>query len=103
MWIFTTRGPMSVTAGRSGEGLHLKGRRRADLEQIVAPEAVYERDGDYPFHASLSREELKTWLSEEVDRIDYTNFKGSLSDDLYPVYLRIWFVMLEAFGGFGRK
>lgn len=74
----------------------VRARRSGDIEKLW-PGAKVDRDAgtDYLFRAKVKRDDVKTALAKEVDRVSYANFKDSVSDDrLHDAYLRAWGALL---------
>ncbi len=120
MWLFTTRGFLSVVAydeGRDGDALPVPdGARPGDLLLVRArvfsdltatldalelpgSRAVSTSAADYPFRAVLTRAEWTRFLSIESQRIDYPNFKSRVQatqgSQRHDLYLRVWSVMRD--------
>jgi hypothetical protein len=73
----------------------IRARRKGDIEKIF-PNAKVSRytKSDYLYRAAVKREYLKAALCGEVDRINYDNFKSSVTDTpLHNAYLRVWTAM----------
>lgn len=73
----------------------VRARRKGDIEKLF-PKAKVTRytKSDYLYRAPVKREELKTAMAGEVDRVTYDNFKSSVTDvPLHNAYLRVWNAM----------
>ena len=77
--------------------LLVRARRPGDIERIFPKAKVTEYDkSDYQFRAVVSRDDIKTALAGEVDRIVYNNFKNSVRDDsLHRAYNDVWGIMAK--------
>lgn len=85
--------------------LLVRARRKGDIEKVF-PEAKVRRDDgtDYLYRAPIKRDVIAKAMAGEVARINYPNFKDSVTDDrLHNAYLRVWTAMasLQPGGLFG--
>lgn len=72
--------------------LLVRARREGDIEKIF-PNAKVKNDarGDYQFRAVVSKATVIAAMATEIEDIDYSNFKDSVSDKrLHDAYLRVW-------------
>lgn len=77
--------------------LLVRARRAGDIEKVF-PGAKVSRSTttDYLFRAIVKRELVESAMVGEVRRINYENFKNSVTDrPLHDAYLRCWFAMSE--------
>ena len=96
MWIFTNRGLLSVVQDRDSDRLLVRARQRHLLQEIAPrPGDVFEdQAADYPFRVFMTRKEFAEIVNEEIEGIDYDNFKNSVADRvLAGLYSRVWSVM----------
>lgn len=118
MWLFTTRGFLSVVAydeRRDGDALPLpegaspndmllvRARVYSDLTatlgalELPGSRAVSTPAADYSYRLVLTREEWTRFLSLETVRIDYPNFKARVMDvqgrARHDLCMRLWSVM----------
>jgi hypothetical protein len=100
MWIFLSDAFLSVVADKNdpnGPRLLVRSRRSGDIERVF-PEASTFRipDSDYAFRAWLPRQRVAAAISNQVESIDYPNFKDSISDDAYhDAALEAWSAMVS--------
>jgi len=99
MWIFLNTAMISVVQNESNPDLlHVRARIRGDLQQLFPRAKVTETHGvgrDYRFRCDITRGELAVVLVNEVNYIDYTNFKssipaGKLGDERHGWYMDVW-------------
>ena len=79
--------------------LLVRARVKGDLEKIF-PRNEVERtaDADYLYRTVVTRNQLKLAMLNEIDRIDYRNFKNSVPVEDKPrhdAYLRCWSAMMS--------
>ena len=84
MWLFTSKTFLSVFADKDqpkGQKLLVRSRVQADIEEVFPDADVNETSqGDYLFRAWIAREEVQQAVSWYVDKLNYPNFKNSLTD-----------------------
>jgi hypothetical protein len=115
VWVMTTRGMFSVVAydeGRtaaapplpaglqSSDALLVRARTEDDLVamlsaiQLPGSRALSTPSADYPWRAVIGRGEWARFLSLEVERLDYPNFKAKVLEvqgrERHDVYTRVW-------------
>lgn len=75
--------------------LLVRARRPGDIEKIFPDAIVTEYDrSDYQFRAVVKRSAVAEALTNEVDDIEYPNFKNQVADTpLHNAYLDIWTTM----------
>lgn len=83
MWVFTKSGFVSCVKHRDKpDTILVRARLREQLEAFIGPNNaanIYEDDrADYPIRVDLGLVEFKYLLLEQVDAIDYPNFKSSI-------------------------
>jgi hypothetical protein len=85
---------LSVVADKNDPNkLMIRARRKEDLRNIVGEQAqILETvTADYRWRTFLTRERFKELISQRIDRIDYTNFKNSVTDDeRHEMYSDFW-------------
>lgn len=104
MWIFTNKGLLSVVQDRDSDRLLVRARQRHLLQEIAPrPSEVFEdQTADYPFRVFMTRMEFAEIVYEEIERIDYDNFKNSVKDRvLAGLYSKVWSIMSVL--GMGRR
>lgn len=92
--------------------LLVRARRPGDIEKVF-PEAKgrVERStkSDYAYRAVIKTHVLKTAIDGEINRINYSNFKDSVTDDpLHDAYMAVWMAMAKLqptapYSGFVRQ
>jgi hypothetical protein len=106
MWIMLNDSFLSIVAvpGRPRVRL-VRARRDGDIEKVFPGARAHPTPGrDYAFRAIVLTKRVKAALAAEVDRIDYTNFKDSVTeDDRHDAYLEVWGVMLPWGKGLIRR
>ena len=100
MWIFLSDAFLSVVADcddHSGPRLLVRARRSGDIERVFPEADAFRVAGsDYAFRAWLPRERVAEVLHQQVEGIDYPNFKNSIRDHAYhDAALAAWSAMLS--------
>lgn len=98
MWIFTKKGFYSVVRDRGNpEFLCVRARVAGDIEALLPRSRVQEnRITDYRFRARVPSPWLKEAMEEEIDWIDYGNFKDSVRDPRrLRTYGAVWTEMAD--------
>lgn len=104
MWIFSTKGFISVVKNRDAVGpsdaLLVRARVREDLEDFASFANVTVETApptnDYPFRALASKEGVARYLAARVEDINFDSFKDKIAEtDVYRahVYARVWKVL----------
>lgn len=98
MWIFTKNAFLSVVSDRedvNGDRLLVRARRAGDIENVFEDAKVFSVPGsDYAFRAWVKRDVVANVMSNEIQNIDYDNFKNAIQDnDYHNAALDVWFVM----------
>jgi hypothetical protein len=112
MWLMTKHGFYSIVQKQPGE-FHVRARVRQDLENLVVrvplpgAEIHATRTADYSFRIVIGKGDVLKVMQFLGDSLDYSNFKDTIArtpdqQNKHSVYHRIWSMMLEAFGGYGR-
>lgn len=94
MWICLNDAFFSIVKKDCPDGsLLVRARRPGDIEKVFGRRAKITRltDTDYLYRAVIARDDVVRALQNEVERIDYQNFKDSVVDgDLHDAYMRVW-------------
>jgi hypothetical protein len=97
MWIMLNDAFFSIVSKDCPRGsLLVRARRPGDIEKVFGRRVKVERstDSDYLFRAAIPREDVDAAILGELRRIDYANFKDSVTDDdLHLAYLKVWTAM----------
>lgn len=119
MWLMTRHGFFSIVD--KGSQTHIRARERGDLERLQGfldeldstPTVVVETPGnDYRYRiivkgSAVSRQDLIGGLLQRLgEDIDYPNFKAEIDnrpDQRRKPYRRVWDVMADALGAYGRR
>lgn len=103
MWIYTPSGFVSAVAkSKNSTDLTVRGRDRQSLDELAAltGNAVTIGEGtDYPYRVIVPREQFKSWLTQQVDDLDYGNFKSEAAAvrgyDYAHTLGKVWSANLE--------
>ena len=100
MWIFTSDGFLSVVADAAkpaGDRLLVRGRMRDHISKHFPHAEIIENAGsDYAFRAWVPRDQVKALMMDQIDGLNYSNFKNSIADDPYhDACLGTWQVMRD--------
>ena len=97
MWVFTTDGFYSAVAHRSEPNtIIVRSRVREDAERLadrllVEVEVQHTPQADYPWRLFVSRPVFARYLAEQVETMEYPNFKATISDPKRSaVYHGVW-------------
>ena len=112
MWLMTKHGFYSIVEREPGE-FHVRGREKQDLENLLEgvphiPDVkLFETpDADYGFRIVVDRDAVLSIMSFLGETLDYHNFKGKIDqtpDQSRKPYHKVWHVMADALGAYGRK
>lgn len=96
MWLFSTRGFVSIVANRNDPAAFLvRGRFKGDVNAVFpGVDVQITPDADYRFRASVPRDEVARQLAQLAGDIDYDNFKTAAPGDRHGVYLQVWSAMM---------
>lgn len=88
MWIFASKGFVSVVRHREKPGILLvRARKMDDLKEFVGAKhhdkCFSIQHGDYAHRAELSEEEFVERMTQQIREIRYPNFKNSISSASY--------------------
>jgi hypothetical protein len=102
MWIFMNDGFFSIVEDKKNpHRFSIRARKKGDLERVflVKPAAVLETtESDYRFRIFLPKDIVAKRMAEEIESINYTNFKDSIpkeDKDRYSIYAKVWHVMFD--------
>jgi hypothetical protein len=98
MWIMLNDSFLSIVCLPKRPKLRLvRARRDGDIERVFPGVDVFSIPGrDYQFRAYVPTKRVKRALAAEVDRIDYPNFKDSVSEhDRHDAYSEVWVTMMN--------
>ncbi len=93
MWLCTSSAFLSIVADRNNKDrLLVRARVKGHIEAVFPEAEVFTDVGaDYHFRAFISRATVAKVIADEVDDIDYPNFKGSVKNKaLHDVYMQVW-------------
>jgi len=110
MWIFTSKGFLSIVEDRDDPArLLVRARYEGDIERHFGEEAgVSELEfSDYRFRAFLPREEVQAVLDRELSLLDYGNFKNSFDrnnvslapetrEERHEALFKVWSTMSDS-------
>lgn len=99
MWVFTLDGFFSIVKDQLRPGrLLVRGRIKGQIERAFPRARVLETPtNDYPYRASLTEDQVDRYMSKQVNRIRYGNFKAALRDATYHnACLDVWLAMRRA-------
>ena len=111
MWIFTETGFISaVRKGPNPNQLSVRSRDHLSLEPLAflaGLEIIKTPNGDYPYRLFVDEQVLAALVAEQVERVNYSNFKSKMFDTRGYEYAhelgRVWGVMLETEDGEARQ
>ena len=98
MWIMLNDCFFSIVSKDcSRDELMVRARRPGDIEKVFPGTKVTEYTAsDYHYRAAISKDEIKTAMCGEIDRVSYSNFKSSVQDHpLHMAYLSVWDAMAK--------
>ena len=99
MWIVTNKSYLSIVENRDNSSQFVvRARVSGDLESFFGPavniSVIETVDSDYRFRVFEDKEVVKQRIIENINSIDYFNFKDSVeSKERKAWYTRIWSVM----------
>jgi hypothetical protein len=96
MWLFTSRGFISIVQHvDDADCLLVRARVRDHLKALFPAAAIVETvDSDYRYRSNVPRKVVQQVLADQVNAINYPNFKNSVSDPAYrSACNRVWGVM----------
>lgn len=96
MWLSLSKGFLSVVTNRNDhDQVLVRSRVKSHITNYFPDHEISEIPGDYAYRIFITKEELKNFLIEYIDEMNYDNFKNSVPDDiefstLYDFYERTW-------------
>lgn len=95
MWIALNNSFLSIVQNRNNRSeLLVRSRVKGDIERVFPETETFEDlAADYRYRALIERELVAKALASQVSKIDYDNFKNSISEDEYrrhDAYLKVW-------------
>jgi hypothetical protein len=93
MWVFTSKGFISVVEHRDDPGtLVVRSRFPGHIKSLFPKAKVIKTpERDYLYRAFVPRQEVMQAISEAVEKLDYPNFKNSIGEDRYhDACLDVW-------------
>ena len=98
MWIYLPDGFLSIVADNrrpAGDQLLVRSRKRRHISAHFPHAEIIEGGGtDYGFRAWVPREQVKALMINQVDGLNYGNFKDTITDDGYhDAALESWWAM----------
>jgi hypothetical protein len=102
---------LSIVQHEKGtDNLLVRARRPGDIEKVFGRRTIVSRttDADYLYRATITREDVRRAVENEVNRICYPNFKSSVENkELHDAYMGVWTTMSklqdpEPYSGFLR-
>jgi hypothetical protein len=102
MWLFTSKGFISVVADKDDPengSLLVRSRDRTHIIKLFPDAKVFSKTpSDYKWRAWISRSEVSALVQSQVNELNYTNFKNSIEDDRYhDACLDVWNVMFSSY------
>jgi 8-oxo-dGTP pyrophosphatase MutT (NUDIX family) len=105
MWLFTTVGFFSIVQKTSDPLLTVRARVADDLSQLrdrympgLSP-TIIGGGADYPFRATISRDDFARGLAQVVQDIDYASFRDEIERVTGrargPIYTQVWKVLMK--------
>jgi len=98
MWIFLNKAFLSIVQDhKDPDQLLVRGRFVGDIESIWPDAKVVEWGGtDYRFRTFLPRKEVVDAMVQEIEALDYNNFKNSVSNLVrHDIYAEVWLAMCD--------
>ena len=93
MWLFTSSGFVSIVQDRDNkDNLMVRARVRDHLKALFPAAAIIETvDADYRYRATVVRNVVQQAMADQVNAIDYPNFKDTVTDAPYhSACLQVW-------------
>ena len=96
MWIIMNDSFISVVKKGPKNKLVVRARRFEDLEKFVKSNRIFIDDtSDYRFRVYMTAKELSSLISQEIEGINYSNFKDSVKEkERKSFYEEVWQVLL---------
>jgi hypothetical protein len=104
MWVFTAQGFISAVQHRGDRNLLMvrarTGQALEELAHMTGKGISQTPTADYPYRVVVERETFRSWLANEVERIDYDNFKNAahvMGDPRYDeALMNVWSAMYSS-------
>ena len=98
MWIILNNAFFSIVRNRNNQReLLVRARVKGDIEKIFPRASVFEDNyADYKYRSFIDREIVARTVSRELSKINYDNFKNSVSRDdnlRLQAYHGVWNVL----------
>lgn len=96
MWVFLNDSFLSIVdKGGNGVTLLVRARHAGDIERVFPDADVQIGCGtDYRYRARIDRERVANAIADSIRKIDYGNFKSTVTDeDRHEAYMDVWSVM----------
>jgi hypothetical protein len=96
MWIFLNNAFLSIVSEKENAGnLLVRACRDGDIQRVFPRARVWTTPtSDYRYRASVPRAYVAKVLAVQIEGIDYSNFKDSVTDESrHMAYLQVWRTM----------
>lgn len=95
MWVIMNKAYFSIVENKNNQKeLLVRARVAGDIERVFPDAEVLKNTGaDYLYRASISKSVVSNTLKNEIENIDYGNFKNTVpwEDELrHDVYFNVW-------------
>ncbi len=94
MWLIINEGFLSIVKHRDKENTYIvRARKESHITDNFSEDKLYVLPkADYPYRVDVTTEELTDFLTKYVvERLDYSNFKGSLKTQEFKTFcLSLW-------------
>jgi len=97
MWLYTKDSFLSIVEDKNDSNqLLVRGRINGDIEKMFPDSTVFKGGGtDYLYRAFIPREVVSEAIKEQVDNLDYTNFKSANVEQRQHHLMDIWDIMFH--------
>lgn len=96
MWIFTSKGMVSIVRHRNEPQLMMVRARQPDVLKTLFPEEklLITPDADYRYRMEVPQSDVINALEDQLETMQYDNFKNSIEDhDYHTACSKVWSVM----------
>ena len=95
LWIALNNSFLSIVENRNNSSeLLVRARVKGDIERVFSEAETFEDlNADYRYRALIERDLVAKAVASQVSKINYDNFKNSISKDEYrrhDAYLQVW-------------